>query len=58
MVANLRHDGVNIRAMAKDTLVDTGRRKLGAIIGDNAHLGIGTIIYPGRTIPTNGTTLP
>jgi UDP-N-acetylglucosamine diphosphorylase / glucose-1-phosphate thymidylyltransferase / UDP-N-acetylgalactosamine diphosphorylase / glucosamine-1-phosphate N-acetyltransferase / galactosamine-1-phosphate N-acetyltransferase len=57
-VANLRHDGVNIRAMAKDTLVDTGRRKLGAIIGDNAHLGIGTIIYPGRTIPTNGTTLP
>ncbi len=57
-VANLRHDGTNIRAKIKDKLVDTGRRKLGAIIGDGAHLGIGTLIYPGRTIPTDWTTFP
>lgn len=57
-VANLRHDGANIRAKVKDNLVDTGRRKLGAIIGDGAHLGIGTLVYPGRTISTDGTTLP
>ena len=57
-VANLRHDEANIRAMVKSTLIDTGRRKLWAIIWDNAHIGIGSIIYPGRTIPTNGTTLP
>ena len=57
-VANLRHDGANIRANAKDKLVDTGRRKLWAIIWDNVHLGIGTLIYPGRTLPTWGSTLP
>ncbi len=57
-VANLRHDGGNIKAKSKDTIVDTGMRKLGAIIGDHAHLGIGTLIYPGRLIPTLGTTLP
>lgn len=57
-VANLRHDGANIKAKVKDKIVDTGRRKLGAIIGDGAHLGIGTLVYPGRTIPTDGTTLP
>lgn len=57
-VANLRHDGANIKAKVKDKIVDTGRRKLGAIIGDGAHLGIGTLVYPGRTIPSGGTTLP
>lgn len=57
-IANLRHDGQNIRAMNKEKLVDTGRRKLGAIIGDHAKIGVGTIIYPGRTLDTNATTLP
>lgn len=57
-VANLRHDGSNIRVMVKDKLTDSGRHKLGAIIGDNVHTGIGTLIYPGRVIPTDGTTLP
>jgi hypothetical protein len=28
----------NIRVMVKEKLIDTGRRKLGAIIGDGAHL--------------------
>ncbi len=57
-VANLRHDGTNIRVKIKDTLIDTGRHKLGVIIGDGAHLGIGTLIYPGRVIPSGGTTIP
>ena len=57
-VANLRHDHSGIRVMVKDKLIDTGRHKLGAIIGDGAHLGIGTLIYPGRVIPTDGTTIP
>jgi UDP-N-acetylglucosamine diphosphorylase/glucosamine-1-phosphate N-acetyltransferase len=57
-VANLRHDGANIKSKVKDKIIDTGRRKLGTIIGDGAHLGIGTLIYPGRMIPTEGTTLP
>ena len=57
-VANLRHDGKNISAKVKEKIVDTGRRKLGAIVWDNVHTGINTLIYPGRTIPTDGTTLP
>jgi UDP-N-acetylglucosamine diphosphorylase/glucosamine-1-phosphate N-acetyltransferase len=57
-VANLRHDGTNIRVIVKDKLTDTWKHKLGAIIGDNVHTWIDTLIYPGRIIPTNGTTLP
>ena len=57
-VANLRHDHSHIRVMVKDKLIDSGRHKLGAIIGDGVHLGIGTLVYPGRVIPTDGTTIP
>jgi bifunctional UDP-N-acetylglucosamine pyrophosphorylase/glucosamine-1-phosphate N-acetyltransferase len=56
--ANLRHDNKNIRVMIKNNLVETGRRKLGTIIGDNVHTGINTLIYPGRIIDTDGSTLP
>ncbi len=57
-VANLRHDNTNIRVMNKGKLIDSGRRKLGTIIGDNVHTGINTLIYPGRVLETNTTTLP
>ena len=58
ITANLRHDGKSIKVMVKGKLVDSKRRKLGAIIGDNVKLGIGTLIYPGRKISSNQTTLP
>lgn len=56
VTANLRHDGNNVRSMVNGRLVDTGRRKLGAIIGDGVHTGIHTAIYPGRKLwPGTGT---
>ncbi len=56
--SNLRHDGKNHRSMVGDTLVDTGRRKFGAIIGDGVHTGINTSIYPGRKLWPGTTTRP
>ncbi|MCD5375233.1 NTP transferase domain-containing protein [Candidatus Gracilibacteria bacterium] len=56
--ANLRHDGKNMRVMVKGNLIDTGRRKLGGIIGDDVKTGINTSIYPGRIIETGSSTLP
>ncbi len=57
-VSNLRHDGENHRSMVEGELVDTGRRKLGVIVGDGVHTGIGTLIYPGRKIWPGMTTRP
>jgi UDP-N-acetylglucosamine diphosphorylase/glucosamine-1-phosphate N-acetyltransferase len=54
-VANLMHDG-NVKMEINGELVDTGRRKLGAVIGDNVKTGINTSIYPGRKIGSNSTT--
>lgn len=56
--SNLRHDGTNHRSMVNDELVDTGRRKFGAIIGDGVHTGINTSIYPGRKMWPKTTTPP
>ncbi len=50
IVSNLRHDNKNIRSYVKGTLVDTGRRKLGVIMGDDVKTGIHTSIYPGTVI--------
>lgn len=58
ITANLRHDNQNIQAMNNGEKCDTGRRKLGAIIGDQVHTGINTSIYPGRKIWPWKATLP
>ncbi|OGN99870.1 MAG: glucose-1-phosphate thymidylyltransferase [Chloroflexi bacterium RBG_13_52_12] len=48
-IANLRLDKQNIRAAG----IDTRRRKLGAIIGDNVETGINTSINVGTVIGNN-----
>ncbi|MBI5390451.1 NTP transferase domain-containing protein [Candidatus Woesearchaeota archaeon] len=58
ITANLRHDDATVKSMVKGELVDSYRRKLGAIIGDHAHTGIHTSIYPGRKIWPKQTTVP
>lgn len=58
VTANLRHDHAHVRSLVKGELVDTGRRKLGAIIGDEVHTGIHTSILPGRKLWPYSITLP
>jgi len=58
ITANLRHDNNNIKFRVKGKLVNTGRRKLGAMIGDGAKLGVGTIILPGRVVHAGQHTYP
>jgi len=58
IIANLRHDHKNIKTIVKDELIDTKMKKFGAILGDNVKTGINTIIYPGRKIGANKSTLP
>jgi bifunctional UDP-N-acetylglucosamine pyrophosphorylase/glucosamine-1-phosphate N-acetyltransferase len=57
-VANLRHDGRNIRAVVKGESVDTGRRKLGVIMGDGVHTGINTSINVGVMMAACMSTRP
>jgi UDP-N-acetylglucosamine diphosphorylase/glucosamine-1-phosphate N-acetyltransferase len=47
ITANLRLDDGHIKMLVKGKVVDTSRRKLGAILGDNVKTGIGALLMPG-----------
>ena len=53
ITANLRFDDGRIKMMIKDKVVDTGRRKLGAILGDNVKTGIKSLFMPGVKVGAN-----
>ncbi len=53
ITANLRFDDCNVKMMIKGQLVDTGRRKLGAILGDNVKTGVNSILMPGIKVGIN-----
>jgi len=56
--SNLRHDKAHIKSFIKGERVDSGRRKLGVIMGDNVMTGINTSIYPGTVITSGFRGLP
>jgi UDP-N-acetylglucosamine diphosphorylase / glucose-1-phosphate thymidylyltransferase / UDP-N-acetylgalactosamine diphosphorylase / glucosamine-1-phosphate N-acetyltransferase / galactosamine-1-phosphate N-acetyltransferase len=58
ITANHRFKDEEIKSLVKGNLVNTERKKLGAIISDNVSTGINTSIYPGRKMWPNTTTRP
>lgn len=58
VIANYRHDGTNHRSLVGGELVDTQRRKFGAVIGDGVRTGVNTCVYPGRKIGPGRMTPP
>jgi len=57
-VANLRFDEKTIKVMIKGKLVDSRRKKLGVIMGDNVRTGINSMINAGATIEANSVINP
>ncbi len=49
-VANLRFDDKNVRVSSGGKVIDSGRRKLGVIMGDNVKTGINSMIDAGTII--------
>jgi UDP-N-acetylglucosamine diphosphorylase/glucosamine-1-phosphate N-acetyltransferase len=57
-VANLRNDGRTIRMRLKGKLTDSGRRKLGTVMGDDVHTGINSMINVGAVVENGVKILP
>ena len=53
ITANLRFDFKTIKMRVKGEPVNSGRTKLGALIGDHVKTGIGTLLMPGIQIGCN-----
>jgi UDP-N-acetylglucosamine diphosphorylase/glucosamine-1-phosphate N-acetyltransferase len=58
ITANIRFDKENIRMSVKDIRMDSGRRKLGAIIGDRVQTGINVNVLPGVKIGSGAWVAP
>jgi UDP-N-acetylglucosamine diphosphorylase/glucosamine-1-phosphate N-acetyltransferase len=53
VMANLRLDDGHVKMLVKGKVVDSGRRKLGAILGDNVKTGINALFMPGVKVGIN-----
>jgi bifunctional UDP-N-acetylglucosamine pyrophosphorylase/glucosamine-1-phosphate N-acetyltransferase len=57
-VANLRFDDKSVRVSFGGKMIDSGRRKLGVIMGDNVKTGINCMIDAGTIIWENALVGP
>ncbi len=57
-VANLRHDGRTVMVELGGRKFESGRRKLGVIMGDDVHTGINSMFNVGTTIACGANIAP
>jgi len=53
VTANLRLDDGSVKMLVKGVVVDSGRRKLGVVLGDGVKSGIGALFMPGVKVGCN-----
>lgn len=58
ITANIRFDHRNVRVKIKGKRLDTGRRKLGVIMGDDAQTGINVNLMPGIKVGSGAWIAP
>lgn len=58
VLSNLRLDQQPITVRLPNRVVDTGLRKLGAILGDGAEVGCNAVLQPGTLIGKRGLVMP
>jgi bifunctional UDP-N-acetylglucosamine pyrophosphorylase/glucosamine-1-phosphate N-acetyltransferase len=58
ITANIRFDKKNVKMDIKGRSVDSGCRKLGAVVGDNAQTGINVSLFPGIKIGSEAWVAP
>jgi len=58
ITANYRLDGGTIKMVVKDNVVDSGRTKLGAVLGDCVKVGINALFMPGVKVGCNSWVGP
>ena len=58
ITSNVKSDKSEITIKAEGTTIRTGRRKLGAILGDHVEIGCNSVLFPGTIIGRNTTVYP
>ncbi len=58
ILANFRHDGADIEIPTDGGRLATGRRKLGAVLGDGVKTGCNTVLHPGVVVGRETSIYP
>ena len=58
VTSNIKSDKTLIKIKTAENSIETGLRKLGAIIGDLSEIGCNTVLNPGTVIGKNTTVYP
>jgi bifunctional UDP-N-acetylglucosamine pyrophosphorylase/glucosamine-1-phosphate N-acetyltransferase len=53
ITANLKFTETNVKLNVKGKKIDSGKRKLGVIMGDNVKTGVNVSFYPGVKVGSN-----
>ena len=58
IISNLKSSKEQVKVKDGDNCIDTGLRKFGAIVGDNAEVGCNSVLFPGSVIGRNSIVYP
>ncbi|MBR7117153.1 MAG: UDP-N-acetylglucosamine pyrophosphorylase [Clostridia bacterium] len=58
IISNLKSDKTPVRVNTGADFIDTGLKKFGAIIGDGAEIGCGSVLNPGTVIGRGASIYP
>jgi bifunctional UDP-N-acetylglucosamine pyrophosphorylase/glucosamine-1-phosphate N-acetyltransferase len=58
VTANLRHDEANVRVSVDGQRLDTGRTKVGALVGSHVRVGVNASLMPGVCIGSGAAVGP
>ncbi len=58
VTSNIKSDRKNVVVRVGDAAIETGRRKLGAMIGDYAEIGCNSVLNPGTVVGRHAAVYP
>lgn len=58
ITSNLKSDGTLVKVKYEASIIETGLRKFGAIIGDSAEVGCNTVLNPGTILGKGSIVYP
>lgn len=58
ITSNVKSDKLLVKIHAEDGEIETGRKKVGALIGDNVEVGCGSILNPGTVVGRESSIYP
>ena len=58
VTSNLKQDHSNVTVLKDGERVETGMRKFGAMLGDHAEIGCGSVLNPGTVVGKNARGYP